>query len=325
MENSGSHVPVLLKEFLQEVSPVEGYWLDGTFGAGGYTKGLIEAGAKKVIAFDCDPDAHKQYCNLPTEIRDQIIFVSSWFDQLDQTSEVQFNTPLDGVVFDLGVSSLQFDTWERGFSLKMDGPLDMRMSKKGVSAADLVNNYSETQLADLFFHFGEERAARTIANGIVKARKQERITSTLQLAEIIKRYVPGRRKTKIHPATKCFMALRIVINNELDQLASGLLAAARVLREGGKLAVITFHSLEDRMVKKFLNPKVPNNRYFPQEQKVQLPFRLIQTKPIIPTKEEVDKNPRARSAKLRIGVRTKFQEIASATSLLPKPTAVGLL
>lgn len=318
LENSGTHIPVLLKEFLQEVSPIQGYWLDGTFGGGGFTRALIEAGAKKVIAFDCDPEAYNQYYQLPKEIKNKIHFVASWFSDIDQTRDIQIYLPLDGVVFDLGVSSLQFDQNKRGFSLNKDGPLDMRMSQNGVSAADLVNQYSESQLADLFFLFGEEKAARKIAKGIVNERKMGPINSTLQLAEIIKRYVPGSGKGKIHPATKSFMALRLVVNKELEQLEAGLQAAARVLEEGGKLAIISFNSLEDRIVKNFLNPKEINNRYFPSKQLKQFPFRLKNNKPICPTSEEISRNPRARSAKLRVGIRNKVQEEFAYTSMVPR-------
>ena len=305
---------------MQEVSPIEGHWLDGTFGAGGYTKALIEAGAKKVIAFDCDPEAYNRYCNLPKEIKASTTFIANWFGNFDHIKDIQNYLPLDGVVFDLGVSSLQFDQNKRGFSLNKDGPLDMRMSQKGVSAADLVNQYSESQLADLFFLFGEERAARKIAKGIVNERQNRPIESTLQLADLIKRLAPGTGKGKIHPATKSFMALRMVVNRELEQLEAGLHAAARVLREGGKLAIITFNSLEDRIVKNFLNPKRDNNRYFPQGQQKQLPFRLKNNKPINPTKEEIAHNPRARSAKLRVGTRNELQEELTIASMVPKLT-----
>ena len=317
MENSGTHIPVLLREFLQEVSPIEGNWLDGTFGAGGYTKALIEAGAKQVIAFDCDPEAFNQYRTLPKDIRGNTTFIANWFGDFDHLRDIQSFLPLDGVVFDLGVSSFQFDQNERGFSLNKEGPLDMRMSQNGVSAADLVNEYTEAQLADLFFLFGEERAARKIARGIVKERRNGPINSTLQLAEIIKGIVPGTGKNKIHPATKSFMALRIVVNRELEQLEKGLLAAARVLREGGRLAIITFNSLEDRIVKNFLNPKGKNNRYLPQEQPKQLPFRLKHTKPISPAKEEIIHNPRARSAKLRVGIKNKLEEEFTLVTMEP--------
>lgn len=318
LENSVTHIPVLLKEFIQEASPIEGYWLDGTFGAGGYTKALIEAGAKKVIALDCDPEAYNQYCKLPKTTREKTIFIANWFGDFDHIKEIQFYLPLDGVVFDLGVSSLQFDQNERGFSLKNDGPLDMRMSQSGISAAELVNQYSESQLADLFFLFGEERAARKIARGIVNERMNGPINSTLQLAEIIKRFVPETGKGKIHPATKCFMALRIVVNRELEQLEAGLLAAARVLKAGGRLAIISFNSLEDKIVKNFLNPKEDNNRYFPQEKQNQHPFKPKHNKPIIPGHEEIVGNPRARSAKLRVGIRNNIQDEFSYTSMVPK-------
>ena len=316
-ENSVTHISVLLQEFLQEVSPIEGYWLDGTFGAGGYTRALVEAGARQVIAFDCDPEAYNQYRILPQEIRANTTYFASWFGDFDNLADLQSFLPLDGVVFDLGVSSMQFDQGKRGFSLNKDGPLDMRMSRQGISAAELVNHYTETQLADLFFLYGEERAARKIARGIVKERSNGPINSTLQLAELIRGLVPGTGKAKIHPATRCFMALRIFVNRELEQLEKGLLAAARELREGGRLAVITFNSLEDRIVKNFLNPKANSNRYLPQAQARELPFRLKNAKPISPTKEEISHNPRARSAKLRVGIKNRLTEEISLAGLVP--------
>ena len=318
LENSGTHIPVLLEEFLKEVSPIEGNWLDGTFGAGGYSKALIAAGANKVIALDCDPEAKKQYCSLPNEYSEKIVFLASWYGNFDQKSEIQAYFPLNGVVLDLGVSSSQFDQGTRGFSFNKDGPLDMRMSQTGTTAAELVNQYSESQLADLFYFYGEERAARKIARGIINERKNGPITSTLQLANLIKQFVPNSGKNKIHPATKSFMALRLVVNRELEQLEEGLQAAARVLRVGGILAIVTFNSLEDRIVKYFLNPIEERNRYFPHEEQKQFPFRVKNSKPIKPTTEEINRNPRARSAKLRVGIRNCIENELAMPSLLPR-------
>jgi len=317
--NSGTHVPVLLEGFLKEVYPIEGNWLDGTFGSGGYSKALITAGANKVIALDCDPEARKHYSSLPNEYCEKIVFLASWFGNFDQKSEIKAYCPLDGVVFDLGVSSAQFDQDIRGFSFNKDGPLDMRMSQKGTTAAELVNRYSESQLADLFYFYGEERAARKIARGIINERKNGPITSTLQLANLIKQFVPVSGKGKIHPATKSFMALRLVVNRELEQLEEGLQAAARVLKAGGILAIVTFNSLEDRIVKYFLNPIEERNRYYPHEQKKQFPFKVKNSKPIKPSVMEITSNPRARSAKLRVGIRNCIEDELTMPELLPRP------
>ncbi len=216
--------------------------------------------------------------------------------------------PLDGVVLDLGVSSMQLDQPERGFSFMKDGPLDMRMSQDGPSAADLVATLSETELADILYHYGEEHASRRIARAIVDARTKEPITTTLRLAEIVARQLPRPKPGQSHPATRSFQALRIAVNAEFDQLAEGLAAAERALRPGGKLAVVTFHSLEDRIVKRFFQlasgHEPAANRYAPATTQATARFTLATRKAIGPSPEEEAANPRSRSAKLRVGIRT---------------------
>jgi 16S rRNA (cytosine1402-N4)-methyltransferase len=311
------HVPVLLTPLLTAAAPVRGLWLDGTFGAGGYARGLLAAGATRVIGIDRDPLAHRMAADwLAQEPR--ITLLEGTFSDLDRLAGEQ----LDGVVLDLGVSSMQLDLAERGFSFQKDGPLDMRMSQSGDSAADLVNSAPEELLADILYHYGEERASRRIARAIVAARALSPITTTLQLAEIVARQLPRPKPGESHPATRSFQALRIAVNTEFDQLAQGLAAAERALKPGGKLAVVTFHSLEDRIVKRFLQlasgAEPAANRYAPARAETQARFALTPKKAIGPDAAELAANPRSRSAKLRVATRTE----APAVTL--SPAALGL-
>jgi 16S rRNA (cytosine1402-N4)-methyltransferase len=311
------HVPVLLTPLLAAVAPVRGLWLDGTFGAGGYARGLLAAGAARVIGIDRDPLAHRMAADwLAQEPR--ITLLDGTFSDLDTLA----GEPLDGVVLDLGVSSMQLDLAERGFSFQKDGPLDMRMSQSGDSAADLVNTAPEELLADILYHYGEERASRRIARAIVAARALSPITTTLQLAEIVARQLPRPKPGESHPATRSFQALRIAVNTEFDQLAQGLAAAERALKPGGKLAVVTFHSLEDRIVKRFLQlasgAEPAANRYAPARAETQARFTLTPKKAIGPDAAELAANQRSRSAKLRVATRTE----APAVTL--SPAALGL-
>ncbi|WP_068116335.1 16S rRNA (cytosine(1402)-N(4))-methyltransferase RsmH [Tropicimonas marinistellae] len=296
------HVPVLIDPLIEAVSPVSGLWLDGTFGAGGYTRRLLEAGADKVIGVDRDPAALAMANQMLSEFGARLELVQGRFSELDQHA----GAPLDGVVLDLGVSSMQIDQAARGFSFQKDGPLDMRMSGEGRSAADLVNQLSEAELADLLFHYGEERAARRIARSIVAIRPFE---TTLQLAEAVAACLPRPRPGQIHPATRSFQALRIAVNDEFGELIGGLAAAERALKPGGKLAVVTFHSLEDRVVKRYLQARSGGtgraNRYAPEAEETPAQFRLLSRRAIAPSESEIDANPRARSAKLRVAVRTE--------------------
>lgn len=301
--DSSAHIPVLLRPLLAAVAPVTGTWLDGTFGAGGYTRGLLEAGADRVIAVDRDPLAFEMAADWAAAWGDRIVMQPGVFSHMDD-----YATDLDGVVLDLGVSSMQLDQADRGFSFMKDGPLDMRMSQEGPSAADLVNTASEEELADILFHYGEERASRRIARVIVRERDAAPITTTLRLAEIIESCLPRKRPGGSHPATRSFQALRIAVNAEYDELYQGLMAAERALRPGGKLAVVSFHSVEDRMVKRFLQNRAGTtgggNRYAPETAPVPAQFRLTPRKAIEPDAAELAANPRARSARLRVAVRT---------------------
>ena len=297
------HIPVLLGAILKAVAPVEGVWLDGTFGAGGYTRGFLEAGAQKVIAVDRDPLAFEMAASWAPEYGDRLIQQPGVFSKMDEYAQ-----DLDGVVLDLGVSSMQLDLAERGFSFMRDGPLDMRMSQTGPSAADIVNHAEESVIASILFQFGEERASRRIAKEIIRTRALGPITTTRALAVLIEGCLPRPKPGQSHPATRSFQALRIAVNDEYGELFRGLMAAERALKPGGQLAVVTFHSVEDRMVKRFLTERANAggnaNRYAPQIEQDAARFTMRSRKAIAADAAELEINPRARSAKLRVATRT---------------------
>ncbi len=300
------HTPVLLDAFLNAAAPIRGKWVDCTFGAGGYSRALLAAGAEKVFGMDCDPDALQ---NARTnESNSGIELVQGRFSDFDRHPEIAPSIHVDGVVFDLGVSSMQVDQAERGFSFSKDGPLDMRMSRSGPTAADIVNGESERRLAEIFFRFGEDRAARRVARKIAEHRSRSAITTTGELSKIIAAAKSNERsKSSTHPATKCFQALRIAVNDELGQLSRGLEAAERALRIGGLIAVVTFHSLEDRIVKRFFRARGSAsgaNRHSPQKPCAGPSFNLMSRRPLTPDETEIAANPRSRSAKLRMARRT---------------------
>ncbi|TMM55028.1 16S rRNA (cytosine(1402)-N(4))-methyltransferase RsmH [Sulfitobacter sabulilitoris] len=320
--SSAPHVPVLLRPLLAAVAPVTGTWLDGTFGAGGYTRGLLEAGAARVIAVDRDPVAFEMARSWSDRYGDRIVMQQGVFSKMDD-----YATDLDGVVLDLGVSSMQLDQAERGFSFMRDGPLDMRMSQEGPSAADIVNTAEEEVIANILFQYGEERASRRIAKAIVRARSEAPITTTLQLAHLVEGCLPRQKPGQSHPATRSFQALRIAVNDEYGELFRGLMAAERALKPGGKLAVVTFHSVEDRMVKRFLtarsNAGGKANRFAPQIEEDAPRFTLKSRKAIGPDAQELAENPRARSAKLRVGIRTDAPAGAVDAKSLGMPMVKG--
>ncbi|WP_372835945.1 16S rRNA (cytosine(1402)-N(4))-methyltransferase RsmH [Puniceibacterium confluentis] len=297
------HVPVLLRPLLRAVAPVGGIWIDGTFGAGGYARGLLEAGADQVIGIDRDPLAHQMAAPWAADCGDRLRLVQTNFAQMDEVA-----TGVDGVVLDLGVSSMQLDIAARGFSFMKEGPLDMRMSQDGPSAADLVNELDEVALAEILFVYGEERASRRIAKAIVRSRSEAPITSTLRLSGLIESCLPRSKPGQSHPATRSFQALRIAVNDEYGALFEGLMAAERALKPGGQLAVVTFHSVEDRMVKRFLQARAGAtgnaNRFAPVLDTAPPQFELLGRKAIGPDPDELEQNPRARSAKLRLARRT---------------------
>lgn len=298
-EQDVPHVPVLLVEVLDALAPLPGARIvDGTFGAGGYSRALLEAGAS-VIAIDRDPSVRRFADALSDEFPSRFSFVAGAFAELDQLAA----GPVDGVVLDIGVSSMQLDQAGRGFSFMRDGPLDMRMAGEGESAADLVNTLDESDLANLLFAYGEERKSRRIAHSIVAARAAQPITTTAELARLIEKSI-GRKPGDAHPATRSFQALRIAVNDEFGQLVEGLFASERLLTEGGRLAVVTFHSLEDRIAKRFFDPGKggpAQSRHLPQV--TAEPLRWDAARAVKPSAAEVGRNPRARSAILRGGVR----------------------
>jgi 16S rRNA (cytosine1402-N4)-methyltransferase len=297
------HVPVLLDEVVDALQPGAGKLLvDGTFGAGGYSRALLAAGAG-VIAFDRDPSARKFAEGLPA---DRFRLVEGRFSELDQETG---EGAVDGVVLDIGVSSMQLDEAERGFSFMRDGPLDMRMAADGPTAADLVNEAEPAEIARILYVYGEERESRRIARAIARRREEQPFTRTLELAEFIEKTLGGRRGAKVHPATRSFQAIRIAVNEELSELEAGLAAAERALKTGGRLCVVTFHSLEDRIVKTFFAVragKTPaGSRHAPPVEAAAAPsFQLLFNGAQGPSAAELAANPRARSAKLRAAVRT---------------------
>ncbi len=317
------HIPVLLRPLLQAVSPdsgrLDGVWIDGTFGAGGYSRALIEAGATRVIGIDRDPLAHEMASAWLGEFDGRIDLVKGNFAQLDDVID-----QADGVVLDIGVSSMQLDQADRGFSFMKDGPLDMRMAQDGLSAADIVNTWPEDEIANVLFLYGEERASRKIARAIVTDRKIEPFTTTLQLASLIERLLGRTKSGQAHAATRSFQGLRIAVNDEYGALWQGLMAAERVLRPGGLLAVVTFHSVEDRMVKRFFqlhgDKKTHVNRYAREAApEATAPFEVLTRKAVGPDAEELSDNPRSRSARLRVGRRTTLpaQDIAPHDLSMP--------
>ena len=313
--DTAPHIPVLLRPLLKAVAPVSGVWLDGTFGAGGYARGLLDAGAARVIGIDRDPAVFRMAESWAGGYGDRLTLLLGTFSDLDRLA----GEPLDGVVLDLGVSSMQIDVAERGFSFMKDGPLDMRMGQEGPSAADLVNTMTEVQLADILYNYGEERASRRIARAIVGARP---FATTLQLAAVIERCLPRAKPGQSHAATRSFQALRIAVNDEFGQLEQGLAAAERALKPGGYLAVVSFHSLEDRVIKRFFQLRSggegQGNRYAPERAPTGAAFTLTTRRAIGPDDDELAQNPRARSAKLRIGRRT------DAPAGHADPAALGL-
>lgn len=303
------HVPVMAAEALAALAVAPGgLYLDATFGAGGYSRAILAEGGS-VLALDRDPTAIAAGEQLVAASSGRLVLSHTRFSRMEQAARESDLGPFDGIVLDIGVSSMQFDQPERGFSFRFDGPLDMRMERAGRSAADLVNELEQDALADLLYLYGEERASRRIARAIIAERAKAPITTTRVLAETIARANPGK-PNEIHPATRSFQALRIAVNEELDELTAALEAAERLLRPGGRLAVVTFHSLEDRIVKHFFAERSgrgrAKSRLLPGEIAPPPPtFALSGRQPVAPSARECIENPRARSAKLRWAERSQ--------------------
>ena len=304
MTDKAPHLPVLIEEVVAGLAIVPGETLvDGTFGAGGYTRALLGVGAGRVIGFDRDPDAIASGPSLVPDPR--LTLINERFSQMDRVLAERGLLPVDGIALDIGVSSMQLDQADRGFSFMNDGPLDMRMSQSGQTAAEFLNHAEEGEIARVLKEYGEEPRARAVARAIVAARP---LTRTAELAAVVRRALGFRQGQKSDPATRTFQAIRIHLNAELDELEQGLKAAERSLRPGGRLAVVTFHSLEDRIVKRLLRTRsgdVPcGSRHRPMVAMGPSPTFEQVAKPVSPSEAELARNPRARSARLRTAVRT---------------------
>lgn len=305
MSTPTPHIPVLINEVLDALHPTPGErHVDATFGAGGYTRAILATGAE-VVAFDRDPDAIAGGQDMVAASDGRLTLVEAPFSALDSELDSRGLAPVDGVVMDIGVSSMQLDQAERGFSFQGDGPLDMRMSQSGESAADFLNSADESEIADVLYLYGEEPRSRRVARAIVSARP---LTRTSELATVVRKALGHKPHDKKDPATRTFQAVRIHINRELGELADGLAAAERVLKPGGRLAVVTFHSLEDRLVKHFLRERsgaMPSgSRHLPpQAAQAEATFETI-GRAVRPSDAELARNPRARSATLRVARRT---------------------
>ena len=303
--SAAPHLPVLLDEVMAGLAPMPGEThIDGTYGAGGYSRALLAAGAR-VIAFDRDPDAVAAGQAAASGSEGRLDIVAEVYSRLEPALAERGIDTVDGVTFDVGVSSMQLDQPERGFSFQADGPLDMRMGQAGESAADFVNSADEGEIADVLYHLGEERQSRRIARAIVAARP---ITRTAGLAQVVRRALGHREHDRKDPATRTFQAIRIHVNRELGELEDGLAAAERVLRPGGRLAVVSFHSLEDRIVKRFLKERSgtsAGSRHRPDASAdaAQPSFDAV-AKPVRAGADELARNPRSRSATLRVARRT---------------------
>jgi 16S rRNA (cytosine1402-N4)-methyltransferase len=300
------HVPVLALEVVDALQPRDGgRYLDGTFGAGGYSTAMLDCADCQVIAIDRDSDAIAAGQELAERYAPRLRLIEGRFGDMAELLSAEGVEEVDGVALDLGVSSMQLDQADRGFSFRAPGPLDMRMERHGRSAADLVNEANETELADIIWRYGEERRSRRVAHAIVEARRHKPIETTGELAAIVRRAVGPQGRDESDPATRTFQALRIAVNDELGELERGLAGAEQVLAPGGRLAVVSFHSLEDRAVKEFVRARAgrtpgPSRHAPPRQEVAAIKLRDLTRKPIVPSAAEIAANPRARSARLRV-------------------------
>jgi 16S rRNA (cytosine1402-N4)-methyltransferase len=321
------HIPVLGAPALEFLNVHDGgVYIDATFGAGGYSRAILAKADCKVIGIDRDASALALGAALARAANGRLTLIEDRFSNLDAVAHAAGHDAVDGVVLDVGVSSMQIDTPERGFSFRFDGPLDMRMGGEGPSAADLVNAAGERDLANIIYILGEERHSRSVARAIVRARAKAPVSTTAALADIVASAVRAR-PGDIHPATRTFQALRIFVNDELSELAAALVAAERILKPGGRLAVVSFHSLEDRIVKTFLIERSETragSRHAPELKRPAPTFQLLGKKPVTADADEVARNPRARSAKLRAAVRSEAPARDDDLShLLPRLPSLG--
>lgn len=329
--NGAPHIPVLLAEVIDALAPRDGaIYVDGTFGAGGYTRALMDAAMCGVIGIDRDPAALARGAILAQASGGRLSLIEGCFGDMQDLLAEHDIQQVDGIALDVGVSSMQIDEAARGFSFMQDGPLDMRMSGKGPSAADAVNMLAERDLAEIISVYGEERKARAVARAIVKAREEKPLSRTAELADLVVRALgPSAKASGIHPATRTFQALRIYVNDELGELSRALHAAESLLKPGGRLAVVSFHSLEDRMVKNFLRARaeapatsrhaLPSANFVPS-------FSLIGRSGVTASEAEIARNPRARSARLRAAQRLSAPAHApSDENFLPRATPVARL
>jgi 16S rRNA (cytosine1402-N4)-methyltransferase len=328
LSDEARHIPVMLGEVLAALRPAPGdHMIDGTFGAGGYSRALLEKGVK-VTGFDRDPDVIRAASEMLAEFEGKLELIEAPFSAM---GEHFGEGAVDGVVLDIGVSSMQIDQAERGFSFQKDGPLDMRMAQAGLSAADVVNSFAVSDLTRIVGILGEERHAGRVARAIDRERAAGRIETTGHLARIVEKAVGRGPKDRIHPATRTFQGLRIFVNDELGELGRALFAAERILKPGGRLAVVTFHSLEDRIVKRFFQDRMGGaggSRHMPQVAEKPATFAAEGKAMIKASEAEAARNPRARSAKLRAGTRTDAPAGAAAMDLfglpdLPWPKPAG--
>ena len=319
MSSQTLHQPVMLDEVVSTLAPRDGgHYIDATFGNGGYSRAILQSADCHLMAIDQDPDAIARGQNLIEDHAPRFTLAHGRFSQmrdlLDHHDPQAATDGVDGIVFDLGVCSTQLDQAERGFSFQKDGPLDMRMSQDGLDAAEVVNNTAEADLANILYTYGDERASRRIARAIVKARNETPITRTLQLAEIIHSVMPRPKPGQSDSATRSFQALRIYVNQEMAEIEQALESAQTLLKPDGLLVVVTFHSLEDRIVKKFIanrGGKVARpSRHLPELEDAPVFFQMVTRKPLLPSDDEIATNPRSRSAKLRAAKRLHDTNLA---------------
>ncbi|MEX6633529.1 16S rRNA (cytosine(1402)-N(4))-methyltransferase RsmH [Hyphococcus lacteus] len=327
--NTAPHTPVMLKEVITALSPkAGGIYVDATFGAGGYSRAILNAADCTVYGFDRDPTAIERAKDIVSEFAGRLFLINRPFAEMREALEERGVEVVDGVVFDLGVSSMQLDEGERGFSFRHDGPLSMRMDGAKPDAGDVVARADARDLSAIFRSYGEEKRAGAIARAIVRERDVAPIETTAQLAAIVEKAAPVYGHQRIHPATRVFQALRIFVNDELGQLITGLYAAERLLRPAGRLVVVAFHSLEDRIVKRFIaarsDAKRGGSRHLPPTDEAAASFELLYKNSVAASSEEAEMNPRARSAKLRAALRTDAPPAPDGDELLGAPREIKL-